>query len=467
MKKCLAGGGALAALLVLFSACKMGPNYQRPAVAVPANYRDLSGSQQMPPQAASYADLPWWQVFQDAQLQDLIRTALKQNYDLVLAAQRVDAARAQLGIVRANQYPQIAATANFTGGKDYNFQTKSNFLVLNLDAGFQLDLFGRLRRATEAARAQLLASEDARRTVVMTLVSDVATDYFQLLELDLELEITRDTVKSQEDAVKLTNLRLSHGVATRLDVLQAQQILDTANTQIPDLERQIAQTEDAISILLGQYAHGITRGRPLVQQLLPPEVPAGLPSSLLERRPDVREAEHNLMAANADIGVAKASFFPQIALTGSGGGAFGRSSVFSSMMSSQTAIWNYALQSVQPIYAAGAIRSNLRLAEAQYQKALTAYEQAIQRAFGEVSDALIAYQKSHEVRIRQEQTVRDLEDSVNISMMRYRGGTATYLEVLVSQRSLYAAQLILAQARASEYQSLVQLYKSMGGGWQP
>jgi multidrug efflux system outer membrane protein len=429
-------------------------------------YHDLRESPQAQEQAASFADLPWWQVFHDPQLQGLIRTALKQNYDMQLATERINAARAQLGITRSSLFPQVQGSGNFTGGKDQNFQSKSNFLALTADAAFQLDLFGKLRRETEAARAELLATEDAQRTVMLTLVSDVASDYFNLLRLDLELQITQDTVKTQEDSVKLTSFRLDRGVAIKLDVLQAQQVLDTANAQIPDLERQIGQEEDAISILIGDYPHGVPRGNPLVEQALPPEVPAGLPSALLERRPDIREAEQMLVAANAEIGVAKAQFFPQILLTGSGGGSFGRSSVFSSLMSSQTSIWSYGAQVSQPIFTGGALRGNLHLAESQHAQALIAYQQAIQHAFGDVSDALIGYQKFHEVRIRQEDLVEDLEESVRLSIMRYQGGTATYLEVLDGQRSLFAAELTLAAARGNEYQSLVQLYRALGGGWQ-
>src|ERR1700719_431894 len=305
----------------LVGGCKVGPNYHRPDVQTPAAYHDLSNNTQAQAQAASFADLPWWQVFQDPQLQELIRTALKQNYDMQIATERINAARAQGVVTRSNLFPQVQGNGNFTGGKENTFQTKFNFLTLTADAAFQLDLFGRLRRATEASRAELLATEDAQQTVILTLVSDVASDYFTLLQLDLELQITRDTVKTQEDSVKLTRLRLDHGVATKLDVLQSQQVLDTANAAIPDLERQIGQEEDAISILIGDYPHAVPRGHPLTGQALPPEVPPGLPSALLERRPDIREAEQMLVAANAEIGVAKASFFPQISLTGSGGGA--------------------------------------------------------------------------------------------------------------------------------------------------
>ncbi len=446
--------------------CMVGPNYHRPAVPTPTAYRDLSENPQAQAQAASYADLPWWQVFQDPQLQELIRTAVKQNYDLQLATERINAARAQVAITRSNLFPRVQGSGNFAGGKEGNFQTTSNFLTLTADAAFQLDFFGKLRRATEASRAQLLATEDARQTVILTLVSDVASDYFALLQLDLQLQITHETVKTQEDSVKLTNLRVEHGVATKLDVLQAQQVLDSANATIPDLERLIAQEENAISILLGNYPQGVPRGLPLIEQPLPPEVPPGMPSSLLERRPDIREAEQFLVAANAEIGVAKAQFFPQISLTGSGGGSFGRSSLFSSLMSSQLGIWSYGAQVSQPIFTGGALRGNLRLAESQHQQALIAYRQAIQQAFGDVSDALIGYQKLHQVRVRQEDTVKDLQESVRLSDMRYKGGTTTYLEVLDGQRSLFNAELTLAQARGTEYQSLVQLYRSLGGGWQ-
>jgi outer membrane protein, multidrug efflux system len=450
----------------LVSGCAAGPNYHRPDVQTPAAYRDLSENPQVQAQAASYADLPWWQVFQDPQLQELIRTALKQNYDLQIATERINAARAQLAVTRSSLFPQVQGNGNFSGGRESNFQTRFNFLTLNADAAFQLDFFGKLRRANEAARAQLLATEDARQTVILTLVSDVASDYFTLLQLDLQLQITHETVKTQQDSVKLTNFRVEHGVATKLEVLQAQEVLDSANAQIPDLERQIAQEENAISILLGNYPQAVPRGRPLVEQQLPPEVPPGLPSSLLERRPDIREAEQTLVAANAEIGVAKAQFFPQISLTGSGGGAFGRSSAFSSLMSSQIGIWSYGAQVSQPIFTGGALRGNLRLAESQHQQALLAYQQSIQRAFGDVSDALIGYQKFHQVRVRQENSVADLQESVRLSDMRYKGGTTTYLEVLDGQRSLFSAELTLAEARGTEYQSLVQLYRALGGGWQ-
>jgi multidrug efflux system outer membrane protein len=463
-KLVVAGLLALSAL----SGCKVGPNYHKPLVPIPNVFHGPGESQDPQAQAASFADLPWWQVFQDPVLQDLIRKALENNYDLQLATERITAARAQLTVTRSSEFPQVTASGvgtnehAFAGG----FPVRTKYGTYAADATFQLDLFGRLRRATEAARAQLLATEYAQKTQILTLVSDVASDYFLLLALDLQLQIARNTVATQQESVRLTTLRVEHGVATRLDVLQAQQVLDTANAQIPEFERQIGELEDAISILLGDYPHGVARGRPLADQPIPPEVPAGLPSSLLERRPDISQAEQNLIAANAEIGVAKAAFFPQIALTGNGGGANGVTTVFLASLDSNLATWGYGGNIAQPIFEGGQLRGNLRLAKSQQRQQLIAYKETIQKAFRDVSDALIAYEKFHSVRVAQEITVKDLQETVNTSLKRYRGGIATYLEVLDAQRSLFSAELTLAQDRGNEYQSLVQLYKALGGGWQ-
>jgi multidrug efflux system outer membrane protein len=458
---------------LLLSGCEVGPKYHRPNVQIPSAFRAPGATQQPEAQAASFADLPWWKVFRDPQLQKLIRTALKNNYDLMLAAERINAARAQLGITRSNQFPQVSANPDFSGGKNDEL-IKYDIFSLAADVSFQLDFFGRYRRATEAARAQLLGTEDAQKTTILTLVSDVASDYFLLRDLDLQLQITQETVKTQENSVKLTQMRLRHGVATRLDVLQSRQVLDTAHAQIPDLERQIGQTEDAISILLGNYPQGVPRGRPLGietpkgwawTETLPPQLPSGLPSALLERRPDIRQAEQNLIAANADIGVAKAMFFPQVSLLGSGGGAWGHTVFFGTNVPAHVGIYSYGASLAQPLFEGGYLRNNLRYARSQFRQALVSYKQTIQHAFGDVSDALIGYQKYHQVLARDEESVTDLQDSVSVSLMRYRGGTANYLEVLDSQRSLFSAELTLAQARNGEYQSLVQLYKALGGGW--
>jgi outer membrane protein, multidrug efflux system len=457
----------------MLSGCAVGPNYHRPTVQTPTVFHGPDEPKQTDAQTTSFADLQWWQVFHDPQLQELIRTALKQNYDLQLAVERVNAARAQVGITRSNEFPQVSLDPVFSGGKtDQNI--KSNVFQLAGDVVFQVDLFGRYRRETEAARAQLLGTQDAQQTVILTLVSDVASDYFLLRDLDLQLQIAEETVRTQQDSVKLTDLRLQHGVATTLDVLQARQVLDAANAQIPDLERQIGQTEDAINILLGKYPDNVPRGEPIGieapdgwkwSQTLPPQLPTGLPSQLLERRPDIHQAEENLVAANANIGVAKAMFFPQISLLGSGGAAFGHSQFAGSHIPAPLGAGTYAAAASQPIFEGGYLRNNLRYAKSEERQALTGYEQTIQRAFGDVSDALIGYDKYHVVRERQEQSVKDLQESVDVSLMRYRGGTSNYLEVLDSQRSLFNAELTLAQARNNEYQSLVQLYKALGGGW--
>jgi multidrug efflux system outer membrane protein len=471
--KFVAKGASILLTALALSGCAVGPNYHRPAVQTPPAFHGSDQAQQTEPQSASFADLPWWQVFHDPQLQDLIRTALKQNYDLQLAVERVNAARAQVGITRSNEFPQVSLDPTFSGGKnDQNI--KSNIFSLAADVVFQVDLFGRYRRATEAARAQLLGTKDAQQTVILTLVSDVASDYFLLRDLDLQLQIAKETVRTQEDSVKLTEARRQHGVATSLDVLQARQVLDTANAQIPDLERQIGQTEDAINILLGKYPDNVPRGQPLGNETpngwnwsetLPPQLPTGLPSELLERRPDIREAEQNLVAANANIGVAKAMFFPQISLLGSGGAAFGHSQFAGSNIPAPLGVGTYGATLSQPIFTGGYLRNNLRYAKSEERQALIGYQQTIQQAFADVSDALIGYDKYHSVRERQEQSVKDLQDSVNVSLSRYRGGTSNYLEVLDSQRSLFSAELTLAAARNNEYQSLVQLYKALGGGW--
>jgi len=468
MKRPLLHSALLMMAASLLVGCTVGPNYHKPAVTVPTAYHGPNddAQEQAQAQAASFADLPWWQIFQDSVLQDLTRRALKQNYDLQTATEKITQARAQLMVTRSNQYPQVSVTGYGTDERAFSgFPFKTKYATYAADVSFQLDLFGQLRRATESARAQLLSTEYAQKTEILTLVSDVASDYFALLSLDLQLQITRDTIKTQEDAVKLTKFRLEHGVATKLDVLQAKQVLDTANAQLPELQRQIGLEEDALSILLGDYPHNVTRGLRLVDQQLPPEVPAGLPSSLLARRPDISQAEQNLISANAQIGVAKAAFFPQINFTGTGGGAAGRTTVFTSLLDSNLGTWGVAGQITQPIFEGGRLRGNLRYAESQQRQSLIAYKQAIQLAFRDVSDALIGYQKYYEVRKAQEDTVQDLGDSVATSLKRYRGGIATYLEVLDNQRSLFNAQLTLAQDRGNEFQSVVQLYKALGGGW--
>ncbi len=464
---------AFAAVAVLFSGCTVGPNYKRPQVSVPASFR---APEPLPEaQAASLADLKWFEVFRDAQLQGLIRVALVQNYDLRDAIARVDEARANLGITRSDQFPQATASGNvqFTRlSRDGQFPLPASFVPsqnrnwgqagLNL-LSFQLDLWGQLRRATEAARANLLDADWNRKTVITTVVSQVAADYFQLLELDSELEISKNTLETRRQSLALTQERQNHGIATLLDVRQAEQLVDSAAESIPQLQQQTEQTENQISLLLGKDPGGIEREHPFNGEHVPPEVPAGMPSALLERRPDIRAAEQALIAANANIGVAKAAYFPQISLTGLIGG---QSTKLANLFSGPNRVWSFVPQITQPIFTAGRLRSNVRLAEAERDDMQIAYEKSIRTAFSDVSDALIAHQRDRESRVEQEKLVTTLQDRKRLAYRRYRGGVDTQLNALDADRDLLSAELTLEQIRYSELVSVVQLYKALGGGWE-
>jgi multidrug efflux system outer membrane protein len=463
---------AIAVAAALSSGCVVGPNYKRPDVAVPTSFR---APEPLPEEkAASLADLKWFDVFHDEQLQALIRTALAGSYDLRDAVTRVEQARANLGVARSNQLPQLNATGSmnvtrisrgsFTIPDSIPLQQNINYGQAGLNLlSFELDIWGRLRRATEAARANLLNAEENRKAVVSTLVSDVTSDYLQLRELDYQLEISERTLQNRQEFLKLTQARQAGGVATLLDLWQAEQLVDTAAASIPTLKQQIEQSENQISLLLGQNPETIKRGRSLLEQDLSPEVPPGLPSALLERRPDIRAAEQALVAANANIGVAKAAYFPQISLSGLVGG---ESSQLTSLFSAPNRTWNFVPQITQPIFAGGRIKSNVRLAKAQYDQAEVAYEKAIQTAFREVSDALIAHERTRESRLEQEKLVKALENRKRAAYVRYQGGVDTLLNALDADNDLFQAELTLAQTRYSELASVVQLYKALGGGWQ-
>jgi outer membrane protein, multidrug efflux system len=460
-------------LAALGAGCLVGPNYKRPAIAVPANFR---APEPLPPgQAASLADLKWFEVFKDEKLQELIRTALVKNYDLRDAVLRVEEARANLGIAQSNQYPNFSAggapeiTRLSRDGatplppavlpsQNRNFGTAALELL-----SFEVDIWGKLRRATEAARANLLGEEENRKAVVTTLVSDVATAYLTLRELDYELEISRRTLRTREASLALTRSRQKGGVSTLLDLRQAEQLVDTAAETIPGFEQQIEQTENQITLLLGESPGGIARGRSLTEQDLPPEVPPGLTSALLERRPDIRSAEQALIAANAQIGVAKAAYFPDVSLSGFLGG---QSSQLSSLFSTPHTAWSLVPQVTQPIFTAGRLKSGVRLSEAEQQRTLVQYEKTIQTAFTEVSDALIAHQRVRESRERQEELVVALQDRLRLAYVRYRGGVDTQLNALDADRDLFQAELDLSQIRLQELLTVVQLYKALGGGWQ-
>lgn len=458
---------------ILFTGCTMGPNYHRPPIQTPDTFRAPTPAASSDP--ASLADLKWWEVFKDEQLQELERTALAQNYDLRDAVAHVEAARANLGITRSNQYPNFGADANvstvrlsrdgqtplpaaFLPSQNVTFGTAALSLL-----SFELDIWGRLRRATEAARANLLGAEENRKAVVTTLVSDVASSYLSLRELDHQLDISERTLATRRASLELIKQRRAGGVATLLDVRQGEQLVYTATETIPALEQQIEQTENQINLLLGKNPGEVKRGRSFTEQNFPPDVPAGLPSALLERRPDIRAAEQNLIAANAQIGVAKAAYFPQISLSGLLGG---QGQQLSSLFAGPSSIWNLTPQVTQPIFTAGRLKSNVKLTEAQQQSALIQYEKTIQTAFSEVSNSLIAHQRERESRLEQELLVAALQDRTRLAYARYRGGVDTLLNALDADRDLFQAELTLSQVRLSELLSVVQLYKALGGGWQ-
>lgn len=461
---------AVAIAASLLTGCAVGPKYRRPAVTPPPAFR---GAPAAPADAASLADLKWFEVFKDEQLQGLVRTALERNDDLREAMARVQAARAALGITRADQFPSVAANADLTTQRTSasgsfplprGFTQNRTFGTVALGLlSYEVDVWGRLRSATEAARADLLATEENRQVVVTTLVSSVAAAYFNLLELDLEMDIARRTLATRQDSLQLIKRREQRGLATMLEVRQGEQLVHVAAQAIPRIEEQIEQTENQISLLLGGNPGAVPRGRPLTAQEQPPAVPPGLPSSLLERRPDIRAAEQNLVAASAITHVAKTAYLPRISLTG----LFGfQSDQLSNLFSGPTRAWQFAPQLAQPIFTGGRIRSNVALAGAQQDIALIQYERTIRTAFREVADALVQHQKVKEIRVEQELLVGTLQDRSRLSYRRYRGGVDTLLNALDADRDLFDAELRLAQVRRDELLSLVQLYRALGGGWQ-
>jgi outer membrane protein, multidrug efflux system len=448
---------------VLLTGCAVGPNYKRPPVTVPDGYRAAPPDQS----TASIGDEKWWTVFQDEQLQKLIRQALAQNYDVRIAAERVLEAQASLGITRADQFPTITGGAS---GSSVRYpktpitpEFESSPAEVNLALFWELDFWGKYRRATQAARATLLATEWGRRAVITSLVSNVASAYFQLLELDMEMEISRRTIGARQESLRLVQIREKGGTTSLLDVRQSEFLLHTAAASIPDLERRTEQQENLISILLGQNPAPIERGKPLLATVISPTVPPGLPSSLLERRPDIQSAEQQLVAANARIGVARAAYFPQITLTAIAGYA---SPALTDLFTGPAGLWSFVGQLTQPIFEGGRIRSGVRLSEAQQQEALLFYQQAIQEAFREVSDSLVAYRKNQEFREQQGLVTDAAVDATRLANVRYTGGVASYLEVLDTEDRSFSAELNLAQAQLNERLALVQLYDALGGGWQ-
>ena len=442
-----------------------------PQVTIPDTFRGEDSTTLT--NQTSIGDLKWFDIFKDEELQKLVRTAMVRNYDLHAAVARINAARANLGLARSDQFPQFDATADITsirssqngqfgafaqGGRGRSVGS----VFLNL-LTFELDVWGRLRQQTKAARAELRASEEDRKAVLTTVVGDVATGYFSLLELDSELDIAKRTLVTREESLQLIRARQQSGLATLLDVHQAEELVYQATQTIPDTERLIEQTENQLSFILGNNPGPITRGQPLEQQQTLPIVPAGLPSSLLERRPDIRAAEENLVAQRALVSAAKKAYFPRISLTGLLGF---QSDQLSNLFSGASRAWTFVPQVSQPIFTAGRLKSGVKSAKAQQEFALVQYQQTTQNAFREVSDALVQYRKVKEIRVQQELLVSTLRDRSQLAYLRYKGGVDTLLNALDSDRELFDAERNLTQTKRDELFSLVQLYKALGGGWQ-
>ena len=453
---------SLVALLAL-SGCLLGPDYKRPSIDTPPTFRFAESD------AKDLVNTAWWEQFQDPALNELIATALADNLDVKTAAARVEQFRGQFVTTRSQLFPQVAAGINAQrqrvplGTTDLPPGVGSVFnqYQATLSASWEIDFFGKLRRQTEAARANLLASEEGRRATILTLVASVASSYVNLLSLDRQLDIAKSTVASRAASVSVFQLRFTGGEVSQMELAQSQSEYQASLASIPQIELQIAQQEDALSILLGHNPEVIVRDREL-DDLALPAVPAGLPSELLERRPDLRQAEQDLVAANALIGAARALYFPSISLTGLFGSASGQ---FSSLFTGPARVWSYAGAVTLPIFTAGSIGGQVKQAEAQQQQALFQYQKAIQVAFQEVADALISLQKTREQLVVQGNQVDALRTYARLARLRFEGGYTSYIEVLDAERSLFNAQLSYAQTQGTVFTSTVSLYKAMGGGW--
>ena len=442
----------------------------KPPVDTPPMFR---GTPPGPFDSRSIADTKWFDIFRDERLRELIDEAIRYNYDLREAIAHVDEAAAAMGITRSEQFPTIGASADITTERrsrdgvvtipepikrDRTFGS----VLLNL-LTFELDIWGRLRKQTQAARADLEATREAHYAVLTTIISDVATSYFNLRELDFELEVAKRTLLSRQESLRIIKLRQTRGVSTMLEVRQAEELVYSASEVIPALEQAIEQQENFISYLTGKNPDAIPRGQSLTEQTMPPTIPAGLPSDLIERRPDIRAAEQQLIAADARIAVAKKAFFPRITLTGFLGF---ESAQLTSLFSGSRSVWGFLPQVTQPIFTGGRLKSNVKFTKAQKDVFLVNYQRVIQNSFREVSDSLVAHRKVKEVRTERELLVATLQDRVRLAYLRYNGGVSNLLEALDADRSLFDAERSLAQARRDELLSVVQLYKALGGGWQ-
>ncbi|MBI4892315.1 MAG: efflux transporter outer membrane subunit [Acidobacteria bacterium] len=443
--------------VAMLTGCKVGPNYKRPEVAAPPQFRGAEGQ----PAPESLADSKWFEVFRDETLQGLVKEALAANYDIRIAAQRVIEAEGQVTATRAALFPQIGlqGTASRTGTKTPVMSSAGGFLV----ASWELDLFGKIRRATEAARAEMLSTQENQKAVRQALISQVALAYFTLREYDAELEYVNESLVTRAASLKLVTARQEGGVSTKLDVDQAQTLVASAGVQKAKLEKGVEQTENLINFLLGKPPGPVTRGQALTAQYQPPAIPAGIPSALLDRRPDLRYAEQQLVAANARVGVAKAAFFPTITLTGSGGY---QTIDLVNIVDRSSGSYGMGGALDLPIFDAGRRAGNYKSAKARKEQLVINYQKAINNAFRDVSDALVGYAKAKQARASQELLTTTLRSQSGLANLRYRGGVTSYLEVLDTERQRLSEEQNLALSRRDELSAMVQLYQALGGGWQ-
>jgi outer membrane protein, multidrug efflux system len=453
---------ALALVVVAaLAGCTLGPSYRRPALAPPDQFYGTNGAQS----AASIADQPWWDVFRDPALRGLIEEALRNGYDARIAAARVEEARARYGIAGAARYPAIGYSAGAERAHTSQYATPSDvtgsLIIANVDVSWEADLWGRIRRLNEAARAQYLATEEGRRGVVLALVSEVASAYFDLRELDEELDIARRTRAAFQNTYDLFRRQLEGGTASALETSRAEAALANESGQIPFLEQRIVARENQLNLLLGRMPGPVQRGSSIADQPIPPQVPPGLPASLLLRRPDILESEQLLIAANANVGVAVAAFYPTLSLTGLLGG---QSPELSTLFNSGRT-WSITAGFLGPIFEGGRLRAQKRLALAQFEEARLAYEQSVTNALGEVSTSLVALQKLGEEETERARAVAADREAVRLATLRYESGLSAYFEVLDSLQQLLAAENELAQTRRDRLVTLTQLYRALGGGW--
>jgi multidrug efflux system outer membrane protein len=448
-----------AALLLTLSGCKVGPNYKRPALDVPGQYRGVAPGLGA---GENFGEMKWQSVFPDEALQALIKEALTNNYDMRIAASRILQAQASVGVTRSNQLPALNGSFGVQNDRSAAYPGSPTFDTASLQLSYIVDFWGQYRRATEAARANLLATEYARHLVETTLISSVASAYFQLRQLDSQLDFSTETVSSDQDSLRINTINYKGGEYAITDVYQAKLLVEQAEAEVITLKQSIEQTENQLSILLGRNPGPIVRGLNLIDEPHLDEVPTGLPSAILERRPDVRQSEEALVAANANVGVAKAAYFPQIPLTASFGA---QSTALTSFLQGPATFWALGGQLAQPLYAGGRITSQYRLALAQREEADLTYKQTVQQAFADVANSLVAYRQSRLYRVKLQEQTATYKETSRLANVRFTGGATSFLEVLTTQQQYFSSELQTTQAWYAELQSYVQLYQALGGGW--